>query len=136
MKTIFETSFNKFLDLFHNIEFVDSVEDYDRFCVINKNNEKRKALSCFFINLMVNGIVEKKQIIGLLQELLNKFDEYVQSENKTNEINLGGPTLGVILGVVAAAMLPCCHDRSCWKFYLRLPYGYAAKQPQGHAAKK
>ena len=87
MKTIFETSFNKFLDLFHNIEFVDSVIDYDRFCVINKNNEKRKALSCFFINLMVNGIVEKKQIIGLLQELLNKFDEYIQTENKINEVN-------------------------------------------------
>jgi hypothetical protein len=87
MRDICEVSFSKFMDLFHTIEFVNSAEDYEKFCLINKDNEKRKALSCFFVNLMINGIVTKKQIMGLVIQLLNTFDSYISQENKVNEVN-------------------------------------------------
>jgi len=87
MRDICEVSFSKFMDLFHTIEFVNSAEDYEKFCLINKDNEKRKALSCFFVNLMINGIVTKKQIMGLVIQLLNTFDSFIYQENKVNEVN-------------------------------------------------
>jgi len=37
-KSTFEYNFNQFIDLFNNIEYVDSKVDYDKFCVINKIN--------------------------------------------------------------------------------------------------
>ena len=42
----------RFTELFNNIEYVDSNVNYDRFCEINKINEKRKSLAAFYINLM------------------------------------------------------------------------------------
>ena len=36
-----------------------SIEDYNKFCIINKNNANRRALSMFFVNLMKHGIVSK-----------------------------------------------------------------------------
>ena len=53
---------NKFTELFNNIEYVDSNVNYDRFCEINKINEKRKSLASFYINLMYCGVIPKDEI--------------------------------------------------------------------------
>ena len=42
MRSVFENSFSTFLGLFNSIEYVVPEEDYDKFCKINKDNEKRK----------------------------------------------------------------------------------------------
>jgi hypothetical protein len=86
-KAIFDTSLSTFLELFKNIEYVDSNENYDKFCKINKDNEKRKACSTFFINLMLNGIISKSKIIEIFRDLLNQVTLYVQQENKKNEVD-------------------------------------------------
>lgn len=87
MKEIFEESFDKFMELFDTIEYVEPALDYDKFCRINKENEKRKSLSSFFINLMVNGIISKKKIINLLINLLRQTYEFISVENKKNEVD-------------------------------------------------
>ena len=87
MKDIFELSFNKFIDLFTQIEYVDSAVNYDKFCKMNQDNEKRKALSCFFINLMINKVIDKRQIIQIIETLLIQLNTFIYEENKTNEVN-------------------------------------------------
>lgn len=87
MRTVFEESLNKFIGLFNTIEYVDSIADYDRFCKINKDNEKRKALSAFFVNLMINKIISKEEIVGITRNLLNQICEYIVVENKKNEVD-------------------------------------------------
>jgi hypothetical protein len=77
MKETFEDSFNKFIDLFNHIEYVDPGIDYDRFCRINKDNEKRKALGAFFINLMINGIISKDKILSITKNLLSKIYGFI-----------------------------------------------------------
>jgi hypothetical protein len=57
MKEIFEENFNNFMDLFEVIEYVEPSVDYNKFCKINKDNEKRKSLAAFFVNLMNNNII-------------------------------------------------------------------------------
>jgi hypothetical protein len=86
IRNVFDNSFNKFAELFDNIEYVDPSLDYDKFCKNNINNEKRKALSSFFINLMINGIITKHMIIKLLQNLLSQVYKNISCENKTNEV--------------------------------------------------
>ncbi len=87
MRTIFEDSLSKFIGLFNNIEYVDSIADYDRFCKINKDNEKRKALSAFFVNLMINKIISKEEIVGITRNLLNQICTYIVVDNKKNEVD-------------------------------------------------
>ena len=67
MREVFNNSFDKFLEMFTTIEYVDPNVDYDKFCKINSDNEKRKALSAFFVNLMINQIIPDEKIIILLK---------------------------------------------------------------------
>ena len=87
MRNVFENSFNKFTDLFNIIEYVDPLVDYDKFCKINKNNEKRRALSSFFVNLTINGIIQKTQIMELIVNLLSQVSSFISQENKKNEVD-------------------------------------------------
>jgi len=87
MRSVFEESFNKFIELFAVIEYINPEENYDKFCKINKDNEKRKALSVFFINLMINGIIDKSKISKLLKTLLVQISEYVVVADKKNEVD-------------------------------------------------
>lgn len=87
MKVVFENSLNKFTELFDLIEYVESTIDYDRFCKINKDNEKRKALSAFFINLMNNNIITKEKIVEITRNLLGQLHSLISVDNKKNEVD-------------------------------------------------
>ena len=87
MRSVFENSFDTFLQLFNTIEYVIPEEDYDKFCKINKDNEKRKSLSVFFVNLMINGIIDKTKIVHLLKTLLLQLSEFSVVPNKKNEVD-------------------------------------------------
>lgn len=87
MMSTFENNFTKFIDLFNIIEYIDPKVNYDKFCEINKNNEKRKALSSFYVNLMTNGIITRKQIVDITRNLLNQLYTFISIEDKKNEVD-------------------------------------------------
>ncbi len=87
MKGSFEDSLSKFSELFNTIEYVDPQVDYDMFCKINKDNEKRKALGAFFINLSINGVIPTITIINITRNLLAQIYRYISQENKKNEVD-------------------------------------------------
>ena len=87
MKVVFENSLSQFTQLFDTIEYVDSTVDYDRFCKINKDNERRKALSAFFINLMDNNIIPKDRIVEITRNLLFQMYTFIAIDNKKNEVD-------------------------------------------------
>jgi hypothetical protein len=87
MRSVFENSFNKFIELFVVIEYINPEEDYDKFCKINKDNEKRKSLSVFFVNLMINRIIDTSKIAQLLKTLLVQVSEFINIADKKNEVD-------------------------------------------------
>jgi hypothetical protein len=86
-KQVFLTSFANFTVLFDSVEYCDPKADYDRFCKNNKDNEKRKSLSAFFVNLSANGIVDQSEIEALIHRLLFQLNSFLQVENKKNEVD-------------------------------------------------
>jgi hypothetical protein len=87
LKDTFENNFKKFIDLFNIIEYVDPKVNYDKFCEINKANEKRKALASFYLNLMINGIINKTQIMVITRNLLEQIYRYISVDDKKNEVD-------------------------------------------------
>jgi hypothetical protein len=87
MKDIFENNLNKFTDLFNNIEYVDPKVNYDKFCEINKINEKRKSLAAFYLNLMTNGIIQPKIIMDITRNLLLQLYNFISIDDKKNEVD-------------------------------------------------
>ena len=87
MKTIFNNSFNSFMELFNHVEYIDPSVNYDAFCKNNKDNECRKSLSTFILNLMNNNIISREKVINLLSQLLSQVQEFIFLENKKNEVD-------------------------------------------------
>jgi len=87
IKIVFEKSFNTFLELFQNIEYVNPDEDYNKFIKINAENEKRKSLSSFFVNLMLNGIITKEKIIEITTDLMSQVLKLIKEENKKSVVD-------------------------------------------------
>ena len=87
MEQIFQVNYNTYLLLFDNIEYVDSEKDYNKFCIINKQNESRRAISTFFINLSLNGIIDSKNILSILKNLLENVLTRIKQENNKNEVD-------------------------------------------------
>ena len=84
---IFEKNLASFMSLFETIEYCDPKKNYDKFCDINKANEKRKAMSLFIVNLMKIGIVEKTQVLGLMRQIQELMYMNMRQEGKTNEVD-------------------------------------------------
>ena len=87
MKEVFKESLSQFFELFNVIEYVDPSVNYDKFCKIIKDNEKRKALGAFFINLSLNGIIPNITIINITRTLLFQIYSFISQENKKNEVD-------------------------------------------------
>jgi hypothetical protein len=87
MKILFENSLNAYMELFVTIEYVEASEDYDKFCKINKINESKKAISNFFVNLMMNSIISKEIINNLIVSLFKQIYIFIYQDNKKNEVD-------------------------------------------------
>lgn len=86
-RNVFEQNLASFMSLFETIEYCDPKKNYDKFCDINKANEKRKAMSLFIVNLMKIGIVEKSQVLAIMKQLQELMYSNIRQEGKTNEVD-------------------------------------------------
>ncbi|MEE8478752.1 MAG: hypothetical protein V3S42_01975, partial [Candidatus Neomarinimicrobiota bacterium] len=86
MITIYQKNFNNFMELFTNIRFVSAEENYDEFCKINKENEKRRSMGSFFVHLMNNTVIHEKKIFDLIERLKNNMLKLMDEENKKEEV--------------------------------------------------
>jgi hypothetical protein len=87
MNAIFEENLENFTTLFNSIEYVEASENYDRFCEINKVNEKRKSLATFYVNLMNNGIIKSSKIKNITRILISQIYEFISLDNKKNQVD-------------------------------------------------
>ena len=96
IKTKYQENFSKFTELFNIIEYVDPNVNYDRFCEINKINEKRKSLAAFYMNLMFAGIISKQEIMEITRNLLANIYTFISLENKKNEVEELTETIAIL----------------------------------------
>jgi hypothetical protein len=85
-KGVFEKSFSEFVGLFKKIDYVDPSVDYNKFCEITKNNDKRRAMSTFIVNLMTEGVLHPDKVVEIIMELQEMISSYIKLANKTNEL--------------------------------------------------
>ena len=86
MKDICIKNFNSFEDLFTNINYMDPKTDYNLFCEYNKENEKRRALSSFFVICASYDIIQKSAMETIIVNFIHKIYELIDLENKQNTI--------------------------------------------------
>lgn len=118
-REIFEANLGGFLALFDSIEYCDPKKNYDKFCDINKANEKRKAMSLFIVNLMKNGIVEKSHILTILKQLQELLYSNIRQEGKTNEVDEISENLYIIVKNSHLDLKDAAKDAECAEIFAR-----------------
>jgi hypothetical protein len=96
-KKIFEDNFKEFMNLFESIEFVDPKKNYDKFCEYTKTNDKRRAMSLFIVNLMINHIISEDEIIEIIKQIQALISNYVIKPEKSNEVEELTENLSIII---------------------------------------
>ena len=88
MGELFEKNYNKFRELFKTIDYCSPDDDYNRYCEINKENDTRRAICIFYVNLMKNDILTSNHIIDIIMEAQNLLKTYMEEDevNKVEEL--------------------------------------------------
>ncbi len=101
MLSIFHDSLDSYNVLFENIRYVDPQKDYDMFCEINAENEKRKSLSMFFVNLSLLGVIPKSKIIDIAKHLLTTLLSLITLDEKKNEVDEIAENIAILFNKAA-----------------------------------
>ena len=91
----------EYYDGIDKIEFVDSNNNYDKYCENNKLNDKRKAMSTFIVNLMKQQLLPKNEVLELIISIQNKIFENIDIDGKTNWIDEVTENLYILISLVA-----------------------------------
>ncbi len=87
LRSVFTDKYNNILNEYANIQYIDPEKDYDKFCENNKQNDKRKSITTFYLNLSKNGFINKKFIVELLLKLLDIVYNQIEQSDKKNEVD-------------------------------------------------
>jgi hypothetical protein len=85
-KTIISSMLANYLEGVKNIQFVDSNLDYDKYCLNNKENDKRKATTVFIVGLMKKNIFSKKEVLDTILELQKMVLGFIDVEDKQVQV--------------------------------------------------
>ena len=97
MRIIYKRNFKNFMSLFEDIRYVSAEENYDEFCNINKENEKRRSMASFFVHLMNNDIIEENEILNLVANLKENMINLMGQENKKQEVEEFSENIVILL---------------------------------------
>lgn len=81
MGTVFHDTYDDIKEIFDNFESCTD-DDYEKLCIINKVNEKRRALVCFVTNVMNEGMIPEENIIKLLEHFITMFKDHMEQDNR------------------------------------------------------
>ena len=87
IKLVFHTHYTNIMSQYNNIEYFDSDKDYNKFCDMNKANDKRKSTTLFLVNLANNGFITKIGVFNILKHLLQTVLIMITQLDKKNEVD-------------------------------------------------
>jgi hypothetical protein len=86
------TMYSNYLSSVTDIEIVDSSKDYNKFCEINKQNEKRRSSMIFIVNLYKEDVIKKENVTTLISKICDCINsslldkEHIELVNELTEI--------------------------------------------------
>jgi hypothetical protein len=96
LRNIFNNNYANIMEQFNNIQYVDSNKDYDGFCEMNKQNEKRRAITAFYVNMAINGFIKKNGVIKILKNILTSIMNMINIIDKKNEVDELTEIVGIL----------------------------------------
>lgn len=118
-----------YLSSFDNIDYVDPDSDYDRYCEITKENDRRKSISVFLVNLMNNQLISEDSIIEVITQITQKV---VDASDVVGQMHCV-EELTEVLYVYVKSAFGYLKEHAGWNIIGTHIYQYAAYKAKEHA---
>lgn len=105
MNKIFKNKMNNDIYLFSDYAYCSPDSDYDQFCKNNKLNEKRRSLVLFYINLMMENIVEESKIIKMIETIQQNLIQEIAKDNNSNIVEEMSEIIYILITHGASTLL-------------------------------
>jgi hypothetical protein len=96
LNIIFIENSANIMEQYNDIKYIDSDKDYDGFCEMNKKNERRRAITTFYLNLALTGFISKERVIKMLKDILTSIMNIINSSDKKNEVDELTEIVGIL----------------------------------------
>lgn len=97
LERVFRENYGVFTEIFENIRTANPDEDYDLFCEINQENERRRASAVFMTNLMNEGVITVDDMNRIINIFFVKFDEFAKAAEQKHMCDEIVETIGHVL---------------------------------------
>ena len=94
-KEIFDYNYKNIIKMFDNIEIADE-SNYEHLCKVNKDNEKRRAMIAFMINLMNIDIIKTDEMIIIINKFINMLQDNCKEDGNKPLCNELGEIITII----------------------------------------
>jgi hypothetical protein len=101
MRQVFEGHLAGVMSRFDNVRSGNPDENYDEFCKINKENDERRALVGFFVQLCIIDMVPVDNIVDIFYKLYDVVDKERTNKASLNKIE---EVITTIFGLVSGSM--------------------------------
>ncbi len=96
LNNIFKENYSNIMSQYSDIVYVDSEKDYNGFCEMNKKNERRRAITTFYLNLALNGFIQKEGLVKMLKDILTSIMNMINTPDKKNEVDELTEIVGIL----------------------------------------
>lgn len=101
MRNVFEGNLAGVMSRFDNVRSGNPDENYDEFCKINKENDERRALVGFFVQLCIIDMVPVANIVDIFYKLYDVVDTERTNKASISKIE---EVVTTIFGLVSGSM--------------------------------
>lgn len=84
---LLEEKYTDYINSYSTIEYVSADEDYNAFCKNTKQNDRRRALSAFYLNLYCTGVYPFEKVEYIVSFLLNKIIDLATKANNQVDVD-------------------------------------------------
>lgn len=79
---ILNEHYKVYQEQFKTIQTCDPVKEYDLFCKITKDNDKRRSFTMFIVNLTKRSVFEPTKLVDLLEHFYQTLEQLIHQENQ------------------------------------------------------
>ena len=119
--SVYQEVMNSFLANYSNgikeMNYIDPDVNYEGYCDYNKKNDMRKATAVFVICLMKEEVIPTLKVLNLMQSFIEMGVQYVEEENRTNEVEEIAEVLYLFLERGMSYFVNCKAEW-IWKFMI------------------
>jgi len=101
MRSVFESHLSGVMSRFDTVRCGNPDENYDEFCKINKENDERRALVGFFVQLCLIDMVPAERIVDIFYKLYDVVDK-----ERTNKASMSRieEVITTVFGLVSGSL--------------------------------